>query len=66
MMSPISFIVAPAMRELVRLRAENEALRRYANHTNDCNLSSIYQFVALRGCNCGFDALAAKGEKNDV
>ena len=61
-----SFIVAPAMRELVRLRAENEALRRYANHTNDCNLSSIYQFVALRGCNCGFDALAAKGEKNDV
>lgn len=45
-----------------RLRAENEALRRYANHTNDCNLSSIYQFVALRGCNCGFDALAAKGE----
>lgn len=48
--------------ECERLRAENEALRRYANHTNDCNLSSIYQFVALRGCNCGFDALAAKGE----
>ena len=60
--SGISGCCLDAANEIEVLRAEKEALRRYANHTSDCNLSSIYQSVALRGCNCGFDALAEKEE----
>lgn len=60
--------------DALRLNAEYEVdiqelheqvthLREYAGHKDECRLASMYQFIAIQGCDCGYDELLAALEE---
>ena len=44
-------------------KATISRLREYAGHKDECRLASMYQFIAIQGCDCGYDELLAALEE---